>query len=600
MKKQYALRLFLCLGIANICLATSRDDLSPEAQALIPKLLEVTVTLKDGTSLTGLKARENETELHIKSRKLGGTVYYTKRIKKTNVVSVVESDIGDILAPQLLELSLDPQTNLTKNAYQTALALFNEFQGAFPEAKRAEEVSERHNAFEEEYDMLKQGRRKVGGEWLAPIRAQVALFNQAAEVMLRIEKESKWNSNETLSTMHKLQADERRAIARSLPSIMQDRIPRLIDKKNFDEAVDEMTAFLQFWLSEIVSAQGPAAGALNQMDFDYLIRMQKRIMDAYVESVEEDTSRRVTSKRGVYVPGGYFLMGGSGSDPKSADFPMHLVFVSPFVIDRYEVSNAQYKKFVDHVKSSGDSSMEHSDSPPLKNHDAEGWKHDRLKGDKQPVVGVDWFDAYAYANWKGRRLPTEAEWEKAARGRDVRLYPWGEASPNSLNINWPQSRRYLASEMDRQNPPPPPQPKPRFSCSRKEPPPPPPPTRLADSTWDVEEHLPELLLGSRDDGEFVWDEEPVSAYGAMHMAGNAAEWVSDYFSHEYYRQSEINDPTGPETGEKRIYRGGSYLSKKADELTTFHRTGESPLFSNTKKPFIGFRCAKSLDIVSKK
>ena len=599
MNTRYALWLLLCLGVAGICTATTREALSPEAQALLPEVIEITVILKDGTQFTGLRGRESETMVYMKIRNKGGSIYTTKRVARTNVVSIIESDICDILAPQLLEFALDPQTNLSESAYQAALALLTEFMDAFPTAKRADEITELHDAFAHEYEKLQQGQRKVAGEWLAPIRAQVALFSQAAERMLAIESQQNWKSQARLSDKHQLHADERRSIAKALPAIMQERIPSLITQKHFDEAVDEMTAFLQFWLSEIVAAEGPAADVLKEMDFDYLIRMQKRIMDAYVQSVTEDTSRRVASKRGVYIPGGYFLMGGPGSDPLSSDFPMHIVYVSPFVIDRYEVSNAEYKQFVDHVKASGDSSMEHADAPPLKDHAAEGWKHARLRGDDQPVVGVDWFDAYAYSQWKGRRLPSEAEWEKAARGRDARPYPWGEDSPNSLNINWPQSRRYLASEMDRQNPQPPPAPKPRFSCSRREPPPPPPPTRLPDETWTVDEHLPELLLGAQDDGLFIWETKTVSAYGALHMAGNAAEWVADYFGAKYYGISDIQDPKGPETGEKRVYRGGSYLSKKADELTTFRRHGEVPLFSNSKNPFIGFRCAKSLDIARK-
>jgi hypothetical protein len=88
----------------------------------------------------------------------------------------------------------------------------------------------------------------------------------------------------------------------------------------------------------------------------------------------------------VFVPGGFFLMGRESSDSRQDDFPLRVIYVSPFLIDKCEVTNAEYRKFVEHVKKTGDSTMEHPDAPPLKEHGAEGWKHQNLAGDRQPVM----------------------------------------------------------------------------------------------------------------------------------------------------------------------------------------------------------------------
>ena len=109
----------------------------------------------------------------------------------------------------------------------------------------------------------------------------------------------------------------------------------------------------------------------------------------------------------VFIPEGYFQMGtSSGNDDEK---PMHFVYTSGYYIDKYEVSNNDYQAFMDAT-----------------GHPAPSfWDDPRFNDLEQPVVGVSWHDAMSYAKWKGRRLPTEAEWEKAARGNDGRLWPWG-------------------------------------------------------------------------------------------------------------------------------------------------------------------------------
>jgi formylglycine-generating enzyme required for sulfatase activity len=147
--------------------------------------------------------------------------------------------------------------------------------------------------------------------------------------------------------------------------------------------------------------------------------------------------------RMALVPAGPFLM---GDPPAKGEKPARArkVVVKAFYVDRTEVTNAQYRAFLAWVKKHGDATVRHPRQPAGKDHTPRYWKPFRPKllrttgmarlqpfddetfcGDTQPVVGVDWFDAYAYARWAGKRLPTEAEWEKAARGTDGRTWPWG-------------------------------------------------------------------------------------------------------------------------------------------------------------------------------
>ena len=318
-------------------------------------------------------------------------------------------------------------------------------------------------------------------------------------------------------------------------------------------------------------------------------------------------------------------VGEEGDDPKRDTFPIHIVYVSPFLIDKYEVSNEQYRKFVDHVKNTRETWFEHPDAPPLKKHDAQGWEQANLSRPKQPVMGVDWFDAFAYSRWllgrakfdngEMKRLPTEAEWEKAARGLDGRGYPWGNDDPASINISFPDSRKFLAMEMDRQNPPKAKEPETSgCGCVKKEDLPPPPPTTLPSETWDVDKLLPEKTLAAIRDEHFEWKKEFLSPYGLYHMAGNAAEWVYDYYDEKYYRVSVLKDPEGPEKAADKhkqvhVIRGGCFLSGK-DELLSYRRrrpgngAEEAGCTSGPRgvigTPIVGFRCAKSIELVKPK
>jgi formylglycine-generating enzyme required for sulfatase activity len=217
------------------------------------------------------------------------------------------------------------------------------------------------------------------------------------------------------------------------------------------------------------------------------------------------------------VPAGSFLMGSndpasSGGDPDEA--PAREVYLPTYYIDMFEVSNSHYALF---LKATGYT------EPPFMRTAAYG-------APNQPVVGVTWDDAAAYAKWAGKRLPTEAEWEKAARGTDGRLYPWGNALVGGEANN-----------------------------------------RLAK------------LKKPSGAGEFAGDRSP---YGVMDMAGNISEWTADWYGQDFYRDAPGKSPTGPATGDRRTVRGGGW-DYDADKSRSISRNAEFP---SERRAIFGFRC----------
>lgn len=214
------------------------------------------------------------------------------------------------------------------------------------------------------------------------------------------------------------------------------------------------------------------------------------------------------------------------------EHPEHVVKLKSYHIDQFEVTIARYAKFLEAT---------HHSPPP-------SWDDDAVTsaGDR-PVVGVDWEDANAYCKWAGKRLPTEAEWEKAARGTDKRRFPWGDMQPFVDIANY--NRGLWVSY----------------------------PITLAPVTSGTEGMS--IRHGLKDGGK--------SPYGLYHMAGNASEWVADWYDREYYAKSPKENPRGPAEGEKKVLRGGSWGDPPRNIRVTA-RFSADPEFRDTS---VGFRCA---------
>ena len=231
----------------------------------------------------------------------------------------------------------------------------------------------------------------------------------------------------------------------------------------------------------------------------------------------------------VAVPAGAFQMGSSPGS--SNEEPVHEVYVSGFFIDKYEVTVEEYTRCVD-AGGCNTPKMTHDDDRRSYNYGASG-------RDKHPINGVDWHQAKAYCAWSGKRLPTEAEWEKAARGTDGRKYPWGNEGPSCA----------LAVTDDG-----------GAGCGE-------------GRTWEV---------GSKSGG--------VSPFGAYDMAGNVWEWTADWYDKSYYSISPMRDPKGPEQSWARVFRGGGWYYTSAFLRAAIRGAGRPGSARND----LGFRCVRSL------
>jgi formylglycine-generating enzyme required for sulfatase activity len=232
-----------------------------------------------------------------------------------------------------------------------------------------------------------------------------------------------------------------------------------------------------------------------------------------------------------------------------------VVYLDAFYMDRYPVTNRQYSQF---VQATGYSTGAEKSGwgwtargEVWERVPGADWRHPRGPDssieDKMdhPVVQVTWYDADAYCRWAGKRLPTEAEWEKAARGTDGRAFPWGNSAQDGRKLNYCDT-----------------------NC-----------TYSWRDTNANDGHAYTAPVGSFAAGR--------SPYGAYDMAGNVWEWVADWYDADYYDGAPDRNPRGPRAGETRVQRGGSWYNISWVARSAF-RTGIDP---EVRDDTIGFRCA---------
>lgn len=222
----------------------------------------------------------------------------------------------------------------------------------------------------------------------------------------------------------------------------------------------------------------------------------------------------------VEIPEGPFIMGSSEGDPDEA--PEHQVYLSTYYMDLKEVTQAEYDRFVKMTKRG-------KPFIPVFEDD-----QSKILKPELPAIGMSWADAAAYCKWAGKRLPTEAEWEKAARGEGRRRYPWGdEFGRGNANVEGDEDGvQYLA-----------------------------PP-------------------GSFESGR--------SLYGIYDMVGNVAEWVADTYDERYYSKAPFRDPRGPEEGQHKVIRGGSW--RETPHNARISKRFQAKMWRTDST--IGIRCAK--------
>ena len=256
-------------------------------------------------------------------------------------------------------------------------------------------------------------------------------------------------------------------------------------------------------------------------------------MSGCMSGIKDDTKENM-----IFIPEGSFTMGFKiDNDHDWGDMdeePVHQVTLSSYWIDKYEVTSSNFTKFLNENKNEAHRFIEITPSVTVQFDDN---VYQPRKGlENYPVNRVSWFGADAYCKWKEKRLPTEAEWEKAARGTDQRIFPWGNEFPDNSRVTF---RR-----------------------------------KFSEKGFQVMEPVEGMKNG-------------ISPFGVHQMAGNVWEWVSDWFDSSVYQDENRIDPKGPESGISKVLRGGNWYYKAYYMRTTYRFNERPEMF----KVWQGFRCA---------
>lgn len=399
---------------------------------MLPEAREVTLQLKDGTSHTGELVARSPDLITLKIDR-GRGIAFQQEFKRTEIKSITEMDIANIIAPRLLALKelLDGTPDEAQLA--KAISLLREFTIKAPDHPAAGDVRLLLENAIQQTESLKQGMIKVEGRWLPPVQAAVARIEQHEARMKEMEEKFRginsttFPANPAAKNFYDQLAASRREIIQRLPTQLGERLPGLLQQKQFDEAAAELNALHAFYAARIagVGAQpsrvklSPVeAGSFADMAMSDFFRMQQRFMDAYGKEPAAATPVVNKEQGFVEIPSGYFILGSTNSSAGAA-YPAMLNHVAAFRIDLLDVSNAEYRQFVDYTETTLDQTIQHPDAPPLKDHRPPSWSSATPVDDNESVTGIDWFDAYAYAQWKKKRLPTAAEWERILHHRDL-------------------------------------------------------------------------------------------------------------------------------------------------------------------------------------
>jgi formylglycine-generating enzyme required for sulfatase activity len=265
-------------------------------------------------------------------------------------------------------------------------------------------------------------------------------------------------------------------------------------------------------------------------------------------SLSRSLPREHTARDGsrmVLVPAGTFRMSPS---------PGREIHIDSFYIDEREITQAQYQRFV----------LDTGRHPPGKAGFAGKpyrWTGRRIPEglEEHPIVGITWEEANSYCRWAVKRLPTEAEWEKAARGTDGRTYPWGSTwTATRLNSAELWAKHVIQSLKDYD----------RFYW------------------WPSKKNWEGRVVQTKPVGSFPGG---ASTYGALDMAGNVAEWVADWFDMNYPLTGPTRNPVGPASGTVKVVRGGAYSDPRWKVTATFRGKAEP----EKRLPTVGFRCART-------